>query len=72
MAYQEFPIDRAQSASTYLHAICDLLAWASNERDMHQVDPGNLAMLLDHIREQLDEALTELARQGSRPGLRSL
>jgi len=72
MAYQESPIDRAQSASSYLHALCDLLTQASDSRDMHQVDPNHLAMLLDHILNQLDEALGELARQGSRPGLRSV
>ena len=66
---QERPIDRAQSATTRLSSICDLLSIGGNE-EMHMVNSGDLAMLLRHTHDEIEEALEELARASQKSNLR--
>ncbi|HID48328.1 MAG TPA: hypothetical protein EYP40_01740 [Chromatiales bacterium] len=69
----ESPFDRAQSATTQLYAIRDLLTQASaGSQDLHQVNPDRLALLIGHLLDELDAALDELARAPKPTRLKSV
>ena len=58
------PIDRAQECVTKLTAIDSLIATGGNE-SLSFVTCNDLGCLLRSIRMELDEAITELARNNS-------
>lgn len=69
----ESPIDQANACVAHLSAIEQLMAQAADgSRDMHLVDPGDLAMLLNDQIRRLREALRALEQPAGRAPLRSI